>query len=495
MPTTTFDNFNTVEIEAGATFTLTGNAAIATEERLIDDGTLTVADTLTNDGSLIDDGTLTVAGTLTNDGSLTIAGTLAGTGTLAITPGMMSFDAGASLKIADVHESGATTRATVAETDLSYAGDWSQSDGTLTVASGDTATFSGTNSFSGTLSGAGTVAFDGGSDTLSGATLTATNAVVSGATLTLSGAIALTDTLVATSPEIIVGAGGATLSGGGRLELTDASTNTVVGATATATLTNQDVIFGAGQLGNGTMTLDNGVKGIIEGDDATALAINTGGATVINAGEIAAVTGITIMSPLDNTGVLFAVGGTLTVKGAVTGGGKVEISSGTADLASTFSEAVDFTGTTGVLELGSSKTYTGAISGFSLTGMTSLDLLDIPFAGVATGVYTGTTTSGVLTVIQGASVARIHLVGDYLSSAFMIASDGHGGSTVFDPVKALGAPHSASMTVSPGAPSSRAQFVQAMAAFTPTARLGDVGTVTQGSSEPILVTPMLAHAA
>jgi autotransporter-associated beta strand protein len=341
------------------------------------------------------------------------------------------------------------------------AGIWDQSGGTLSVSSGDKMNFTGVgNVFSGTLAGAGTITFAGGSDTLSGATMTAPDGVfISGATVALVGAISLTDTLVATSPKIVIGAAGAALAGGGRLELTDAATNLVLGVSATATLTNDDVIFGAGDLGDGQMTLDNGATGIIEGDDSVALTINTGTKTIINAGDIVAVTALTIDSPVDNTGELHADGGTLTAQGVVTGSGNVVISAGTAEFASSFNDVVDFTGTTGVLELGSSKTYTGSITGFSKTGTNSLDLLDIPFvSGTTTATYTGTTTSGVLTVMDGANVATIHLEGDYTTSTFTVSASSAGGTKVVDPAQPSAPPHVV-------APLSPHPFIAAMAGF------------------------------
>ena len=47
-----------------------------------------------------------------------------------------------------------------------------------------------------------------------------------------------------------------------------------------------NIISGAGQLGNGTLTLDN--RGVIDADGANALVIDTGSAAVINSGTIAA---------------------------------------------------------------------------------------------------------------------------------------------------------------------------------------------------------------
>jgi autotransporter-associated beta strand protein len=344
------------------------------------------------------------------------------------------------------------------------AGIWDQSGGTLSVSSGDKMNFTGVgNVFSGTLAGAGTITFAGGSDTLSGATMTAPDGVfISGATMALVGAITVTDTLVAATPKIVVGAAGATLEGGGRLELTNASTNVVLGVSASATLSNDDVIFGAGDLGDGQMTLDNAAKGIIEGDDSATLTINTGTKTIISAGEIIAVTALTIDSPLDNTDLLLADGGTLSANGAITGAGQAEVDgAGTLILKGAFNENVTFaSSSTGVLELGDSKGYTtGAISGFSTTGTNSLDLLDIPFvSGTTTATYSGTTTSGVLTVKDGANVATIHLTGNYTTSTFAVSASSAGGTKVVDPAQPSAPPHVA-------APLSPHPFIAAMAGF------------------------------
>jgi hypothetical protein len=265
---------------------------------------------------------------------------------------------------------------------------------------------------------------------------------------------------VAASPQIIVAAGGASLPGG-RLELTNSAANTIVGANAGATLTTNDVIFGAGDLGDGTMTLDNGATGIIEGDDSVALTINTGSNAILNAGDIVALTAVTIYSAVSNTGLLLADGGTLTADGAITGAGHAEVEgAGTLILQGAFNQNVTFAaGSTGTLELGDSKGYTtGAITGFSKTGANALDLLDIAFvSGTTTATYSGTTTSGVLTVKDGANVATIHLIGNYLGSTFSLTGAG-GGTEVIDPARAPAAAPVAG-------PISPYPFIAAMAGF------------------------------
>ena len=88
-----------------------------------------------------------------------------------------------------------------------------------------------------------------------------------------------------------------------------------------------------------------------------------------------------------------------------------------------------FTGTTGVLELAHSQTYTGKVSGLSTKGTSSLDLLDIVFTkGVTKATYSGSKSSGILTVTDGTHTAKITLMGNYTLSTFKVSDDTHGGT-------------------------------------------------------------------
>jgi len=358
---------------------------------------------------------------------------------------------------------------------LTYAGDWTQTAGTLSVASGGTMAFTGAaDRVSGTLTGAGAIVFAGGSDTLAAVTLSAAAMGINGATVTLQGAVTLSTTLAATTANLIVAAGGATLSGGGDLVLTNNAANSLHGASASARLVNLgDTIRGAGQLGGGQMILVNQAAGIIDGDDATALVIDTGANTIGNAGliEATAAGGVIIQSAIANTGTLAAWGGNLTINGAVSGAGVVKINAATADFTAAFTENVTF-GAKGVLELTDSQAYAGTITGFSKTGTTSLDLGDIAFGTTTKATYSGTTTSGVLTVTDGTHTAKIKLAGNYTASAFTVSSDGHGGTTVVDPTTATSSTHA---------------FIAAMASFA-----GAGGPVTASSEAWRVAGPMLA---
>ncbi|HXV00311.1 MAG TPA: hypothetical protein VG166_07425 [Caulobacteraceae bacterium] len=215
---------------------------------------------------------------------------------------------------------------------------------------------------------------------------------------------------------------------------------------AVSVLGNVTIGSGANLTLQGRVSLDGGN---IVNDNPAAIS-STG--VVVGVGS-----GGSIQSALDNEGALVADGGTLTISGAVTGSGIARILAGTLDVARAFTQDVDFPGTTGELELGRSRGYTGTISGFSKTGATSLDLDDIAFiSGTTKATFSGTTASGVLTVTDGTNTANIHLSGDYTSSTFAVSNEGHGGVLIVDPPLAAALPASASPQ----------PLVHAMAGFT-----------------------------
>ena len=328
---------------------------------------------------------------------------------------------------------------------------------TATVANGTAGTVSAASGAHISLKGGGGV----GGGVLSiagGATLTADSAYenfISAATfdnagsvvvgdgdgLTIEGAIANTGTIslngTTHTATLQIGVAGLTLSGGGALTLSSDAQNTLIGETAASTLTNVDNhISGGGKLGDGLLTLVNEAGGVITGNAAVALTLDTGGNTIVNAGEILAAGGTVIVkSAIDNTGTVMAgAGGTLTLDGAVTGSGTDKCQGGTLDVVGAFNGGLAF-GKTGQCELGDSQGSACTVSGFSDTGKTSLDLQDIGFAqGTTQCVYVdnGQKTGGVLTVSDGAEHSIIDLVGDYVGTIFTVGGDGHGGSTVVD---------------------------------------------------------------
>jgi hypothetical protein len=374
-------------------------------------------------------GGFTVAG-------LSGAGKIAGAGTVTLNGGHSTFETGLALTVPKIIVAGAATVVEVSSANLGFVELWDQTAGTLAVDAGGRINFTDTgDSFAGTLAGAGLIDLAGGSDTLASTTISATDLVINTAKVTLSGTIGLSGTLNATTANLIVAAGGATLTGGGRLNL-GASTDRLYGAAAAATLTNvNDQILGGGALGNGVLTLVNQAGGLIDGKASSALVINTGANTIVNAGKIEATGagGVVVSSAINNTGTLYVDGSVLTLNGAVTGAGKGVINGGILFAAGAFSENVTFAGS-GILELAHSTAYAGSVTGLATGGTNSLDLNDIAYAGGTTkATYSGTTASGTLTVTDGTHTARIKLIGDYTASTFNLASNGHGGTTVTDP--------------------------------------------------------------
>jgi hypothetical protein len=462
-----YENFGTLNIFVGAAFTTTGMGTIASGgvATLGVTGTLDVAGTLIVTGSLVTTG-------IVND-VLVTNGFIDGAGHLDIEGGVSNFGAGTRLTTTHVLISGASTL--VDMTSLTYAGAWDQTAGTVNVSGGDVFKLTGAGDrLSGTLAGGGEVILSGSGDHLSDLTSTVTRTAIDAASVTLSGAIDVAGVLAISSPDATL-SGITQFTGGGGIHLAHPATSEIIGATSSSLLENSDKIQGGGQLGGGRLRLTNEAAGTILSFGAVAMVINTGTSVIGNAGLIEALSGggMAIDGAVANTGVLEARGGDLTVAGAVTGAGEVIIRGGAASFASTFGENVAFV-TKGELALAQSQAYAGTISGFSKTGATSLDLEDISFAGATAG-YSGTKTSGTLTVTDGTHTAKIKFAGNYTASTWTLSSDGHGGVLVVDPAAAGSSAHVMS---------------SAMAAFAPTpAASGASGGQARGADAPLLAAP------
>jgi hypothetical protein len=133
--------------------------------------------------------------------------------------------------------------------------------------------------------------------------------------------------------------------------------------------------------------------------------------------------------PLESTAKLDVEGGSLTVDGAVTGGGKAILDGGDLTFGSTFNQSVTF-GSSGELTLADARDYTALVVGFSTDGGTSLDLEDIGFVNPEEATFKGSAKGGYLSVTDGQHEAKIHLTGDFEDVTFTAASDGQGGVLV-----------------------------------------------------------------
>jgi hypothetical protein len=252
--------------------------------------------------------------------------------------------------------------------------------------------------------------------------------------------------------------GAGTVSVSGRLTLSQGTTLAVAGVAVTngaLVVVDTDIVFGGVWTEtNGRLTIDAGGSLDFTGGSNS---IHTSGLTNDGVLEVSGSAGLlSLQLPLVNDGVLVVSGGTLALatSAAVTGTGAAQISGGTLQTGQVFNQAVTFGGDGGTLILTASQAYTATVSGFADAASTSFDLRDIGFVDAGEATFSGTKTSGILTVSDGTHTARIALAGDYRGSTFVAASDGKGGVLIQDTNDRVAA-----------APTSPLAFIGAMAAF------------------------------
>ena len=228
-------------------------------------------------------------------------------------------------------------------------------------------------------------------------------------------------------------ANGLTLEGGGHVDLADGSGNIIVGTTPDATLTNVDnTISGAGQLGEGQLTLHN--NGTIIASGSNALTIDTGTNEVINSGTLRATGsgGLVIHSDIANSGLLWANGGNITIDGNVSGTGSALIDGiATFETAGAFSEDVTLdAGANATLKIDHAADFHGTVVGFDSNDV--LDLADLAFGSSTTLGYATNSndTGGTLTASDGTHTANIALLGQYTAASFVMSADAFGGTLI-----------------------------------------------------------------
>jgi hypothetical protein len=88
---------------------------------------------------------------------------------------------------------------------------------------------------------------------------------------------------------------------------------------------------------------------------------------------------------------------------------------------------VTFAGPTGTLWLEHPSTFTGKVADFG--AQESIDLPGILFGRHTTLGYSenSSNTGGILLVKDGTHIAKIALLGNYMATSFVTATDGHGG--------------------------------------------------------------------
>ncbi len=227
------------------------------------------------------------------------------------------------------------------------------------------------------------VVLDGG--TVSGGTLKAMTGGEILAEYTSEGPSYIADASIASGTTVIV-------TSGGTLNLTDVN----IEAGATVKVANGgEVVMVSGTIGHGAV-----VETLAGGSAAIA-------GTVTNSG--------TIFAAASGSYIRFAF--------ATVTGGVAEVGNGTAEIYG--GEAVTFeTGGTGTLVLDDSSSspifYSGQVSHFGQNIHQAIDLTNVTYvSGAESATFSGTTTSGLLTVTSGGiTVAKINLIGDYQHVTF-----------------------------------------------------------------------------
>jgi probable HAF family extracellular repeat protein len=102
----------------------------------------------------------------------------------------------------------------------------------------------------------------------------------------------------------------------------------------------------------------------------------------------------------------------------------------TITLGSAYAGAVNFLSDTGTLKLEDSSSFAGTVAG--LHGQDAIDLADIGFGASSTLGYAANAdnSGGTLSAGDGMHMANIALLGSYMASTFVAASDGHGGTLI-----------------------------------------------------------------
>ena len=306
----------------------------------------------------------------------------------------------------------------------------SNGDAVLTIAEGELVTFEGVSAASLT---AKNFVFDHEI-----VTHNANSVIISdSALLPLSGAVNNSGTIELASiggqTTLQVLANGLTLEGGGRVEFFDSNGNIVVGTTPDATLTNVDnIISGAGRVGDGQLMLHN--EGAIIASGINALTIDTRANPVVNSGTLGATGsgGLNIQSDLANSGLLWANGGDIRIRGEVTGTGSALIDGvATFEIGGAFSQNVTLDASaSATLKIDHAVDFTGAVAGFDSNDV--FDLADIAFGVNTTLAYAEDSqrTGGTLTVSDGSHIATLALFGQFEAAGFQGARDAETGTLV-----------------------------------------------------------------
>jgi hypothetical protein len=328
--------------------------------------------------------------------------------------------------------------------------------GQIVIDSGVLALAGATNSISGPISGAGEFQLSSGATTLeTGASISTASweIIHAGASLVVATSLAYTGDFTSNGARTITLNAGKSLTlggpasfardtvgGAGRLWTRGASTVSSVILGGTAEWVNAATIDATGNFTVGDSTGDealfyNEASGVFDIVGDTDVDVGTNVASLFTNAGLLEKTGGTGMSAIAvrvlNRGVIEAASGVLDLVGAVSGAGALDIGAGaTLEIGSSVgvTSYASFTGAGGVLELADASAFRASVSGFG-AGET-IDLSADGFGAGTTIAYSGTSSSGVLTLTDGSARARIALLGQYAATDFVASSDGHGGADI-----------------------------------------------------------------
>jgi hypothetical protein len=302
------------------------------------------------------------------------------------------------------------------------------------IAAGATLVVGGGTVFAAT-GGTGTGANAGKIAVADGATLELGGTFVNNGSITLGGS--------ASATALEVDGTALTLSGGGRVVLSDNSNNAIVADGSAATLTNvNDTIAGGGAIGDADLTLVNQAGGIIDGDGVgNALKLI---AATSNSGVLEATTsqGLIIAGDVDNTKTIEAAGKNAAVAITSTtisdGAAGLILASGSGahvelDDATISGGKLETSGTGALIETVSGSTDNviggGTIVAGSLVEVLSGTALTLSGGTIGAGATVETASSGTLTV-SGSITNSGTLFASGAGSMVDVAGVVSGGGTV-----------------------------------------------------------------
>jgi len=232
-------------------------------------------------------------------------------------------------------------------------------------------------------------------------------AVADSGTLELGGSFINSGTItIASGAEVEVG-GILTVASGGLVSGTSVSATTISGGKVN--------VLSGGKLTFATVS-SGGELNVSKGGSTASIVVSSGGN--LN------VAGTTTSNVTVSSGGMETVSSGGIAGGTTIAGGMVEITSGGST-----GGTVTFAANSGTLLLDANN-FSGTVAG--MTAQDTIDLRDFAF-GTVHVTSSVTATSATLTVTDGADIAHLLLIGNYIGSMFTPSNDGFGGTSIVDP--------------------------------------------------------------